>query len=223
MTEPVRSKYLQYLPEIYRDRPGGVETTVLEQLLRACELVLSGVSEQDEPLGIEMLLDRFDAYFDPYRTPGAMLPWLAGWIGLDWPEKPEATAGVYAQMTPFREPQTTPDERYLLSKLARLNRKRGTLAGLVELLQVYLGDEAQILITDRFPSFQVGVTSWLGTGESVLGNDRPGYFEVRVTLPETTPDLPQKRSLVWELLDREKPAYLYFTLFMTEGSVNHGG
>ena len=68
------SRYLQYLPAIYRDN------LFLGQFLCIFESILGP---------IEGTLDNIDYYFDPYVTPEEFLTWLAGWVDLtldeSWP------------------------------------------------------------------------------------------------------------------------------------------
>jgi len=64
-----QSKYINFLPEIYRvnDFPG--------RFLMLFESFLEPVSAQ---------VNAIDNYFDPDLTPAEFLPWLASWIGISW-------------------------------------------------------------------------------------------------------------------------------------------
>ena len=33
---------------------------------------------------VHRMLDRIDSVVDPYRTPNQLVPYLAGWVDLDW-------------------------------------------------------------------------------------------------------------------------------------------
>ncbi len=67
-----RSRYLQYLPPIFRDDP------FLGRFLLAFEGVLSP---------IEQVVDNFDLYLDPRTVPPFFLDQLAGWLALTLDEK----------------------------------------------------------------------------------------------------------------------------------------
>jgi len=67
-----RSRYLQYLPPIYRDDP------FLGQFLLAFEGVL---------LPVEQIVDNFDLYLDPRTVPPLFLDQLASWLALTLDEK----------------------------------------------------------------------------------------------------------------------------------------
>ncbi|NOZ05231.1 MAG: FHA domain-containing protein [Chloroflexi bacterium] len=67
-----RSRYLQYLPPIYRDDP------FLGRFLLAFEGVL---------LPVEQVVDNFDLYLDPRTVPPLFLDQLASWLALTLDEK----------------------------------------------------------------------------------------------------------------------------------------
>src|SRR5436189_6123155 len=88
------SSYLRYLPAPFH------EDEFVGQFLRVFETILAP---------IEQMVDMLPNYFDPWLTPEQLLPWLAGWVGLDLDENwPAARA------------------RALLRSMAELHRWRGT-------------------------------------------------------------------------------------------------
>ena len=105
-----RQSYLQYLPELYQD--DSASATFLEQFLSTFGTVFSEIERE---------IETATRYLDPAAAPSETLPWLADWIGadapVDWP-----TAAT-------RELIATAPDRY---------RKRGTKAGLRELIGLYL-------------------------------------------------------------------------------------
>lgn len=132
ITAPEISAYLQYLPAIFQQDayPSEDGTGFINQLLLAFEQILSGRGKAEDP-GLEEIINRIHTYVEPgplydaqgrpQHTPAAYLPWLAGWVALrlrnDWSEA---------------------QKRRLISQIVILYRKRGTRAGLSEVLQTYL-------------------------------------------------------------------------------------
>lgn len=107
-------------------------------------------------------LDSLTAYFDPQLAPHDFLKWLGGWVGVTldqaWP----------------------PDRRRaMVGRAVALYRRRSTVGGLNELLELYTGAEVEILDS--------GGSSW----SPIPGGELPGTPEqritVRVTLPSAAP------------------------------------
>ncbi|GAB3023294.1 phage tail protein [Natronobiforma cellulositropha] len=105
-----RQSYLRYLPEIYREE--GSRSEFLEQYLSIFETVFAD---------IETEIDDVTHYLDPDGVPDAYLSWLNTWLAVDigdaWPESAR---------------------RELLSRAPELYRMRGTRAGLLEIIELYL-------------------------------------------------------------------------------------
>lgn len=181
------STYKQYLPAILQ------EDIFVGQFLLAFEKILSGLagtsgqekikiitSGTDDPPGLEEIIDNIDLYFNPQQTPNEFLPWLAGWVALslrdDW--KPEV-------------------KRAFIKEIVGLYRLRGTKAGLVKILEIYLenaGFTKKVEVYDQFVNF-------------------PHYFQVQLTLNE--PDLEKywrQAKIAQAIIDREKPAQTFYSL-----------
>lgn len=109
-------------------------------------------------------LDNIDTYFDPQLTPADFLPWLAGWLG--------------AEIDPAWPEQRTRD---LLSRIADLHSKRGTVAGLREAIALQTGSQPSV--TDS------GGASW----SSVPGGEMPGFAEAVVTVRAKPDGVDQSR------------------------------
>ena len=75
---------------------------------------------------VDRRLDGLDHYFDPFRAPTAMLPYLAHWVDLGWIPIAEAGGG-----------EGVPPEqlRALIAAAPTLARSRGTRAGLEHMLR----------------------------------------------------------------------------------------
>lgn len=117
-------------------------------------------------------LDNLDAYLDPELTPRDFLGWLAGWVALEVDD-------------------TSPEEqrRARVARAARLHRRRGTLAGLVDLVALQTGTEAEV--TDS------GGVAW----STVAGSPLPGHaaptVSIRIRVPDpATVDLPALEAAV---------------------------
>jgi phage tail-like protein len=112
-----RLSYLRYLPAVYQEDPASAE--FLERFLSIFETVLSGIERTSE---------RIPEVFDPKRTPKEFLDWLAQWLDLgieeDWSEAVK---------------------RKLIANASRLYQKKGTPAGLAELIEIVTGRRPTIL------------------------------------------------------------------------------
>src|SRR5262245_21449196 len=123
------SSYLDHLPAIFRQGP------FLGRFLLAFERILTGpppgeadpASVPSIPAGIEDVLDRIHAFFDPVgdsregpnppRAPDDFLPWLAEWVA-----------------TSLRDDWDSETKRAFISQIVPLYRMRGTRAGLEAVL-----------------------------------------------------------------------------------------
>lgn len=180
------SSYLNYLPALFH------EDTFLEQFLLAFEQILSGgvLSDREQP-GLEEYIDQIHTYFRPYVrpeeagsagalvTPSEFLPWLASWVALslrdDWDER---------------------TKRGFISKMVPLYQKRGTKAGLKELLELYINvDKQEQEDNVEIYEFETPVH----------------YFQVTMSLQERG-DLRQKQAIARAILDQEKPAHTFYSL-----------
>jgi len=178
------TRYLDYLPSLLQS------DKFLSDLLRAFENVLSGVNSDEkdskELVGLEEYINRIHIYFISYLqkppgdelkedvTPKEFIPWLASWVALslrdDWEED---------------------FQRKFISKIVPLYSKRGTKAGIKELLEIYTGEEVKIYEFEEVPH----------------------YFQVKIYLKEQDPNvLRRKQDMAKALLDMEKPAQTFYAL-----------
>lgn len=180
------SSYLNYLPTLFH------EDAFLGQFLLAFEQILSGgvLSDREQP-GLEDYIDQSHTYFRPYVppeeansadsqvTPDEFLPWLASWVALslrdDWDER---------------------TKRGFISKIVPLYQKRGTKAGLKELLELYINvDKQEQDANVEIYEFETPVH----------------YFQVTMSLQERG-DLRRKQAIARAILDQEKPAHTFYSL-----------
>jgi phage tail-like protein len=124
-------------------------------------------------------LDCLDAYVDPLLTPPDFLEWLAGWVGALVDENaPEAR------------------RRELVARAVDLHRRRGTVRGLREHLEVLTGG-------------RVEVNDSGGTASSVTpGADFPGQAVPRLAVRVTGPEWDVPKALLDAAVAHSKPAHV---------------
>lgn len=149
--------YEQYLPAVYRNNANCGE--FLARLLALFESFFSTV---------ECEIESLPSLFDPHATPKGFLAWLAGCLGLEldnnWSEE---------------------KQRQIIARIFELSGRRGTAAGLRELLQLFTG--VNVLIEepllnaawwslptsdsccDECAAASGGMTHWEGEQNSRLG------------------------------------------------------
>lgn len=145
-----------------------------ERFLSACDDVLAPVLST---------LDNVDAYLDPALCPPDFLPWLAGWVGLELDEN-----------------WTLDQQRRLVATTVQMLQWRGTRRGLVELIQRFLGIDAdQIEVTDS------GGVSWSVAPGSADTDPTPPTLRVRIRV--AAPDEVDGRRLE-HLVAASTPAHV---------------
>lgn len=179
------STYHQYLPVILQ------KDVFIAQLLLSFEKILSGLSEtpsqeqiitaktQNIP-GLEEIIDNIHVYFNPQYTPKEFLPWLAGWVALS-----------------LRDDWEVEVKKAFIQQIVHLYGLRGTKAGLIEILSIYLknsGFGEKVEVFDQFDNF-------------------PNYFQVQLTLKDRDPDKYWRQAKIAKaIIDREKPAQTFYSL-----------
>ncbi|MEA5622918.1 phage tail protein [Nostoc sp. UHCC 0251] len=179
------STYHQYLPAILQ------KDVFIAQFLLSFEKILSGLSETpskeqiitaktEEPPGLEEIIDNIHVYFNPQYTPKDFLPWLSGWVALS-----------------LRDDWEVEVKKVFIKQIVRLYGLRGTKAGLIEILSIYLknsGFGEKVEVFDQFDNF-------------------PNYFQVQLTLKDRDPDKYWRQAKIAKaIIDREKPAQTFYTL-----------
>jgi phage tail-like protein len=136
-----RLSYLRYLPPVYQD--DALSRDLLERFLSMFETVLGG---------LEATIERIPEVFDPDRTPGEFLDWLAQWLDLvveeDWP------ADV---------------RRALIQNASRLYQLKGTPEGLAQFITIVT--KSRPIIRESFQAerpFVLGDTLALGIDTRIL-------------------------------------------------------
>jgi phage tail-like protein len=125
-------------------------------------------------------LDCLEAYVDPWLTPEDFLDWLAGWVGMvldeNWPLDRRRAVTAHA---------------------VELFRKRGTAAGLREIVELFTAGSVQINET--------GGTAW----SQQPGGDLPGEPSPRLSVRVWVDDPESIRESVLDaLVAATKPAHV---------------
>jgi phage tail-like protein len=151
---------------------------------------------------IEKQIDGLYHYLDPRITPADHLPWLASWLDLDLDERwPEARI------------------RQLIRWAIALHRSRGTKWGLLKYLEIYTGQQAEI-IEQRAQNAVIGRGARLGPGIALGQGNRPHTFTVTLHLPpieasrkrEQTRLEELRRRTIESIIEIQKPAHTLYTL-----------
>lgn len=175
---------------------------------------LPSLYEQDELMGrflmlfesfwrpIDNQIDNVHYYFDPRITPVDFLPWLASWLDLTLDDRwPEAR------------------QRQLIRWAIALHRSRGTKWGLLKYLEIYTGQQAEI-VERRAKNFILGQEARLGPGIALGQGNRPHTFTVKLRLPPleaaTEPERQRleqiRRHTIESIIDMQKPAHTIYSL-----------
>lgn len=209
-----RISYLRYLPAIYQEDP--VSREFLERFLSIFETVF---------YDLETEISHVFRYFDPDATPQNFLAWLASWLNVameeDWPEE---------------------KKRQLIREAYSLYKRKGTLSGIIRLLEIYTGKPAIILEHSRTgkpmvlgKEFRLGVNSILIQtpirgfrlgDDSILGRValRDSVQSPEDSFLQTAHrftiilDLSSQEVSLYEkglrrILDEEKPAHTMYSLY----------
>jgi phage tail-like protein len=138
---------------------------------------------------IERTIDNVPHYFDPATTPEELLPWLAGWVGLE-----------LDQNAPLIK------RRRALSRAAGLYRWQGTRRALREQLAEYTGQRP--LIVENFDGLRLGNDAMLGVN-TVLGQACPHSM----TITALTDDVQEvDEGVVRRIVEGEKPVHVGYSL-----------
>lgn len=176
-----RQSWRDYLPEIYAKYD---EDGFLDRFLCIFESLQDDLREE-----IAATTGRFD------RDSGVReyLDWLAEWIGI-------------------RDSYIWSDEqlRTLIRDGISLYKKRGTRAGIIELLTLYTGEEPYIVEHHQIADFKDNKEQ-AEMMRRLYGN-RPDFFTVLIK--EERIDSPWKKKTVMRLVDSFKPAHMDWQLIV---------
>lgn len=199
-----RFSYLDhYLPAIYREEPGPA--AFLERWLANVEGFYTHLEEK---------IEHAAALFDPRTAPAEALDWLGCWLGL-----------VLDPLWPRAK------RRFFIRHAHRLYRRRGTVAGILTAIRLYLDEQvdeslfdpgclahSRVRLVERFRTRDVGGAVFGDPSEAGPGGRRPvtakdvaeAAHRFTVLLPH---DLTaEQRAMVERIVDLEKPAHTAFEL-----------
>lgn len=221
MTEQNTSKYSQYLPRVYQKRSEESEADYfLGRFLKAFEDMLTGPSDKKmDILGVEAILDRFDEYLDPFKTPVQLLNWLAGWVGLELEDSRDFYGeqdylekdNIYNQLLPLNESRQSIN-RNMIGSEVQLYKILGTYGGLLKHLELYAGEEITITINEFEELAKIGEVGRIGVG-TMVGKANPFFFSVHAMIPTHNNEILQKKvRVIKKVIEREKPIYANYIL-----------
>jgi phage tail-like protein len=185
-----RGRYLRFLPELYE------QDELMGRLLMLFESFWAP---------IEMQIGATPYYLEPRMTPTRLLPWLAGWLGLD---------------LDGRLPEDR--QRELVRSAIWLYRRRGTKQALQRYLEIFTGGRVHI-VEHRASDFRLGPEGRLGLGVALGRGNRPHTFTVRLHLPRDSASEPvsedrrqekRTRRMIEAIIEAEKPAHTDYTLIV---------
>ena len=192
-----KDELLIHLPAVFRD------DGFLGRYLAAFEKILFGREDaiDFEYEGLGETIGRIAEFFDPDYTPEDFLEWLAGWVALT-----------------LRADMPVAKQRDFIANIVQLYKRRGTLANLQHLLEIFLEgtpsvaepDVHEMQITDQpDQKLQIGVNTYLGGGP-------PHFFEVTISLARPSPEfLERQLQIARDLINLEKPAHTFYKLKST--------
>jgi len=187
-----REQIARLLPGVFQTALHPIAAGIVEPD-RRLSATLGVMETLHEP--VETVLHDLDRYLDPRLARPDFVPYLAGWVDLDWllvaaPSEPLATTPSLASgLGTLRE---------LVAAAAELARWRGTARGLLRFLDTATGT----------PGFAIE--------ENVSGDQRqPRPFHLRVVAPA---EAAVYRPLIERVIVAEKPAYATYELVFATGA-----
>ncbi|MDD4801897.1 MAG: phage tail protein [Syntrophomonas sp.] len=170
-----RTSLISYLPAVYQESDGS--QGFLDRFLSLFGTMLQEMEEK---------IDHLDRIFDPEVVSGTFLSWLAGWLGISADDK-------------WSEDQL----RCLLINAPSLYKKRGTRAGMEEIISVYTGEKP--IIVEYFQYKYLQETIEIKQLMTQLYGQDPYGFAVMVK-QDLVPSASQVSALQ-RIIDEEKPAF----------------
>jgi phage tail-like protein len=217
------SELLRYLPDIYSEDP------FLGQFLSAFENVLLGRNDielcyqngkfypsqtdpgiDDDPSnppvcyqGLEETIAGLATYFEADTTPQDFLEWLSDWVALT-----------------LRADVPVSIQRTFIGKAVWLYNMRGTIQGIKETINIYVGTYPTI--DEMGTPFEIGISSTIGVN-TLLDSGAPHFFRVSLNLNTTDTDQINKiTQVVTSILDQEKPAHTFYALTVVTPTLEIG-
>jgi phage tail-like protein len=190
-----RQSSLQYLPPVFHEDP--VSADFLNRFLSYFDTVFAEIETQ---------IDDFTAYLDPDGVPaGGFLTWLGSWFDIE-----------------FLAEWNAATRREFVRRAIELHRKRGTVGGLLAVLQLHTGLAAQhIIIVEHF-RLRGQTDVWYVAGRPLHPSPDEIAHHFTVILPNRA--VPDDEALVVleRLIDQFTPAHTSHELRLVEPGVRIG-
>jgi phage tail-like protein len=137
-----KSSYLRYLPPVLWQNEPDLPEFSLGAVLRIFEKVLTGIDDDVDLVhgdhrheAVTAVVAGLHRLFDPWQTPPEFLPWLASWVGLEFPTlQGEPLWDEYQQ-------------RKATAEITRIYRLRGLPAGLNRYLDLFAVGQTRPRVT----------------------------------------------------------------------------
>ncbi|RZN44152.1 MAG: hypothetical protein EFT35_00420 [Methanophagales archaeon ANME-1-THS] len=179
-----RISYLRYLPAAYQEDEASKD--FLERFLSLFESFLDDKENE---------ITHLARYVDVEATPAEFLAWLGTWVG-----------------AVFDESWSAEKRRRFLQQAAALYKKRGTRAGLEEIIEIYTGykpmivENAQLYRQNTATRTSCGVNKELKSSlEHLFGAPTPHRFCVLLHPPQVRTEAQLKT--IKSIIETEKPAH----------------
>ncbi len=153
--------YLENLPSLYTREPGP--NGFIAKLL---ELARSQLGD------LELTIDALPSLFDPATAPVPWLTWLSSWMAFQLPAE-------------LLDGSDSARPRRLLLGLAALYRRRGTVRGVADFVEIYCGVRPHIFEEFRARPLWVLEETALGFGLGLMDRDLEGLIVGEANVGET--------------------------------------
>jgi len=172
-----RDSYMKYLPEIYQT---SETKDFLERFIKILESFYEDIEEK---------IDAVSNFIDIDIAEDEFLRWLTTWVDFE-----------------IDYTWSTEKVRKLLKNMGQLNKKRGTLWAITEILNIYLGKEP--IIIENHKVFANELNEELKGIVSQAYGESPYGFTV-IVMPEN-PLTANQLEAVERILKRETPAFAHY-------------
>ncbi|MBI5960844.1 MAG: hypothetical protein HY866_19050 [Chloroflexi bacterium] len=190
-----RQSSLQYLPPVFHEDP--VSADFLNRFLSYFDTIFAEIETQ---------IDDFTAYLDPDGVPtGGFLTWLGSWFDIE-----------------FLSEWDTATRREFVRRAIELHRKRGTISGLLAVLQLHTGLEAHhIIIVEHF-RLRGQTESWYVAGRPLHPSPDEIAHHFTLILPNRAVPDPEALAVLERLIDQFIPAHTRYELRLVEPGIRIG-
>ncbi len=185
-----RNSYLNYLPSVYQQDP--VSRDFLERYLS-----LYGTFFEE----MEETIDHMSRFFDVDSSSGDLLRWLATWVGISVDDR-----------------WSSDQVRRLMKQSPELYKKRGTRAGIQEMIEIFTGEKPYIIEYFQYKYLleKADIKDYM---EQLYGLD-PYRFCVLIKPHVVKSD--EERKILQKIIDEEKPAFSEAQLVVLEPRIYLG-